>query len=157
MVSPLIFLLLIHQTWAPWRPTSISHLIIFLKSVTYYSEISVIKLERREKKEKTYCLRNLYRTFFFFFCLEEVGKSCRCALRRCSSSYFYHRLHCICRTAVLLYQGPLTTLQHPLTLELCHHMTLQEIAINYFQTWCVPIYKSGLSTLELHDMAQLHL
>lgn len=85
MVSPLIFLLLIHQTWAPWRPTSISHLIIFLKSVTYYREISVIKLEGRKKKP---CI--VWEIFIghFFLNLEEVGKSCRCALRRCFFTLF---------------------------------------------------------------------
>lgn len=56
MVSPLILTRLIRETWAPWRPTSISHLIISLKSGSYNREIPVIKLDGREEGGGEYIL-----------------------------------------------------------------------------------------------------
>lgn len=122
MVSPLIFLLLIHQTWAPWRPTSISHLIIFLKSDTYYGEKLVIKLDRRRKK--TYCLRILHRTF----CPEEWGKSCGCALRSCFLKLLLSQTLLYMQCSSVTLSRPSSHTVHHLTLEhtpgkLCHHMT----------------------------------
>lgn len=131
MVSPLIFLLLIHQTWAPWRPTSISLLIISLKSDTYYTEISVIKLEGREKKTL------LFENFIGLFPPEELGKSCRCALRRCFFKLFLSQ-------TLLYLQCSSVTLSRP------SKHTITSSDIEAYSRWAVSPCDSARNCNQIH-------
>lgn len=136
MVSPLILVRLIHQTWAPWRPTSISHLIISLKSGTYNREISVIKLEGGGGNLIVW-------GFFigFFFSLEVQGKSCRCALRRCFFKLFLSQSFLYLQCSSVTFSGPsnntVTSSDIRVILgELGHNITAQQIAISRIYWIC---------------------